>query len=74
MIEELDKILEKLTEALNQTGLDGGISFSDVVVSESTKEGTSYMARYRVAIKLPHSPKRYGAEFGKKAAEMEATP
>jgi hypothetical protein len=69
IIEELDKILEKLTEALNQTGFKGGISFKSLSVSESTKEGTGYIAHYGLGIELPHSLKHYGAAFGKKATE-----
>jgi hypothetical protein len=71
MIEELDTILEKLKTALETTGLKGGVSFHKVVVGESTKEGTGYLAYYGVAVELPHSNKHYGAGFGK---DGELTP
>jgi hypothetical protein len=66
LVKEIDEITEKLAKALETTGLRGGLHFKDIVVCESTKEGTGYAAHYSVSIILPHSPKDYRAVFGKK--------
>jgi hypothetical protein len=66
LVKEIDEMTEKLATAIETTGLTGGLSFKNIAVCESTKEGTGYAAYYSLAIRLPDSAKQRMAAFGKK--------
>jgi hypothetical protein len=65
LVKGIDEITEKLTTAIEATGLKGGLSFKNIAVCEFTKEGTGYAAYYSLAVRLPNSPKHHTAAFGK---------
>jgi hypothetical protein len=53
MDKEVEAVLKKLKDSLQESGLSGAVAYNSVMLLERHKETTRYCANFSVSVKMP---------------------